>query len=37
MEYRVENKYLVTQADLAVLAGRLRTVLPFDPHQKEDR
>lgn len=37
MEYRVENKYLVTQADLAVLAGRLRTVLPFDPHQKGDR
>ena len=37
MEYRVENKYLVTQADLAVLAGRLKAVVPFDPHQTGDR
>lgn len=33
MEYRVENKYLVTDADLAVLEGRLKTVMEPDAHQ----
>lgn len=34
MEYRVEKKYLVTDAELAVLAGRLRSVMRPDIHQK---
>lgn len=33
MEYRVENKYLVTDADLAVLQARLKTVMEPDEHQ----
>lgn len=33
MEYRVENKYLVSDADLAVLAGRLKAVMRSDEHQ----
>lgn len=34
MEYRVENKYLVTDADLALLAGRLSSVMSRDIHQE---
>lgn len=34
MEYRVENKYLVSDADLALLAGRLKPVMSLDIHQK---
>ena len=33
IEYRVENKYLVSDADLALLAGRLKTVMRQDVHQ----
>lgn len=33
MDYRVENKYLVSDADLAVLEGRLKTVMEPDEHQ----
>lgn len=33
MEYRVENKYLVTDAQLALLAGRLKPVMAPDVHQ----
>lgn len=33
MDYRVENKYLVSDADLAVLEARLKTVLEPDSHQ----
>ena len=36
MEYRVENKYLVTDADLALLAGRLNSVMSADIHQDGD-
>ena len=36
MEYRVEKKYLVTDADLALLAGRLKSVMPQDIHQEGD-
>lgn len=36
MEYRVEKKYLVTDQDLAVLAGRLKAVMPLDAHQQGD-
>lgn len=34
MEYRVENKYLVSDADLAVLEARLKTVMQPDEHQQ---
>lgn len=34
MDYRVENKYLVTDADLALLAGRLNSVMSRDIHQQ---
>lgn len=34
MEYRVEKKYLVTDAELAVLTGRLSSVMRPDIHQK---
>lgn len=34
IEYRVENKYLVTDADLALLAGRLTSVMEQDVHQE---
>lgn len=37
MEYRVENKYLVTEADIALLAGRLESVMRQDIHQEGDR
>ena len=33
MDYRVENKYLVSDADIAVLEARLKTVLEPDAHQ----
>ena len=33
MEYRVEKKYLVTEADLAAIAGRLKQVMLQDIHQ----
>lgn len=33
MDYRVENKYLVSDADLAVLEARLKTVMEPDAHQ----
>ena len=33
MEYRVENKYLVSDGDLAVLEARLKTVMEPDVHQ----
>lgn len=36
MEYRIENKYLVSDADLALLAGRLRPVMSSDIHQQGD-
>ena len=36
MEYRVENKYLVSDADLAVLAGRLKSIVSSDAHQTGD-
>ena len=36
MDYRVENKYLVTDADLALLAGRLKSVMAQDANQNGD-
>jgi len=33
MEYRVENKYLVSDADITVLSARLRQVMDCDIHQ----
>lgn len=36
IDYRVENKYLVTDADLALLAGRLKCVMSLDEHQHGD-
>jgi len=33
VDYRVENKYLVSDADIAVLEARLRTVMEPDAHQ----
>lgn len=33
MDYRVENKYLVSDADIAVLEARLKTVMDPDEHQ----
>jgi len=36
MEYRVENKYLVTEADIALLASRLESVMQRDEHQIGD-
>ena len=36
MDYRVENKYLVSDADLAVLEARLKTVMEPDAHQIGD-
>lgn len=33
MDYRVEQKYLVTDADLIVLAGRLKSIMTKDVHQ----
>lgn len=34
MEYRVENKYLVSDGDLAVLEARLKSVMEPDAHQE---
>ena len=36
MDYRVENKYLVSDADIAVLEARLKTVMEPDAHQIGD-
>lgn len=36
MQWRVENKYLVTEADLALIAGRLEPVMRYDEHQQGD-
>ena len=36
MDYRVENKYLVSDADIAVLMARLKTVMEPDAHQTGD-
>lgn len=36
MEYRVEKKYLVTDAELAILHGRLKAIMPLDVHQIGD-
>ena len=36
MDYRVENKYLVTDADIAVLKPRLAAVMKQDIHQDGD-
>ena len=36
MDYRVENKYLVTDADIAVLRPRLAAVMKQDIHQDGD-
>ena len=36
MDYRVENKYLVTDADIAVIKARLKTVMKQDIHQDGD-
>ena len=36
MEYRVENKYLVSDIDLAIIRHRLQTVMQKDAHQKGD-
>lgn len=36
IEYRVENKYLVSDMDLAVLSQRLRLVMQQDIHQEGD-
>ena len=33
MEYRVENKYLVSEKDLVVLQGRLQSIISTDIHQ----
>lgn len=36
LEYRVENKYLVSDLDLAIIAKRLSTVMDKDIHQSGD-
>lgn len=36
VDYRVENKYLVSDADLLLLAGRLKRVMSQDIHQEGD-
>lgn len=36
IEYRVENKYLVSDTDLTLLAGRLKSAVPHDVHQTGD-
>jgi len=35
MEYRVENKYIVSEKDLAVLQGRLQSIMSMDIHQTD--
>lgn len=34
MKYRVEKKFLVTDADIAVIAGKLSPLMSLDAHQK---
>ena len=34
MEYRVEDKYIVTDAELKLIAARLQSIMPMDSHQK---
>lgn len=36
MEYRVENKYLVSDMDLKILEARIKTVMQKDIHQIDD-
>lgn len=36
MQYRVEDKYIVTDAELRLIAARLRGLMPLDLHQKGD-
>ena len=36
IEYRVENKYIVSDLELAILDGRLRSVMQQDIHQEGD-
>lgn len=33
MEYRVENKYLVSDRDMELIGARLKAVMPLDQHQ----
>ena len=35
MEYRVENKYICTNMELAILKARLQAVMSIDKNQKE--
>lgn len=35
-DYRVENKYVVSDRDIALLKSRLNSVLKVDKHQKDD-
>ena len=35
MDYRVENKYLVSDKDLTVLQGRLQSIMSVDSHQPD--
>ena len=34
MEYRVEDKYIVTDSELRLIAARLQNVMPMDSHQE---
>lgn len=36
MKYRVEDKYFVTEADIALICGRLAPIMPVDSHQDGD-
>ena len=36
MEYRVEDKYFVTDADLILIENRIKTIMGKDEHQKGD-
>ena len=36
MEFRVENKYIVSDSQLAVIAARLKTVMRPDINQQGD-
>lgn len=36
MEFRVENKYFVTDADLALIESRIKTIMQKDIHQEGD-
>lgn len=35
IDYRVENKYIVSNSDIVVLSRRLQTIMQKDAHQKE--